>query len=284
MPGAASHHGEQECLRAPVLIGCQSFDRPFLTIGCGEDEEERCQQVIRCVIRRILFPHGEDRQGSRPEVSQIGLVIHQPIIDQRYGNDRQQGDEGENAVLRLVPRQPPGEHAHQQDGCQRIDSHQRIACNGCQKHQKAPVEQLLRQTPERPQQPYNGRRTYRRHEEIASQLDGVQPVAQTHVRHEQDDYGDKGEDDPSVGDAEGAFRHPHQQRPPSAEQHDAQPGMVEMLCEEAACIREQAPRNEHLLQEEMLGIEKQIILLHLPEQVAFPDEQAQGDDEEHSRP
>ena len=175
---------------------------------------------------------------------------------------------------------PPHHQRHQHHRSQRIDTHQRIA------HQRRQHDDAHRQPqapfpvgegggqgfPESPQQCRSRRYAQCCHIEEAAQLNDIYPVSQLHVRQQQDGHGDHRQHKPSLRNAERLLRQPHQQQPHATQHDDTQPGIIEMLAQPRAHIRQHAARHHHLLLEKQRRVQKYVVLLHLPKQVGFPEQ------------
>lgn len=77
---------------------------------------------------------------------------------------------------------------------------------------------LVGDAPEAPQQCRHDGRPDGRYEEMAPQLQQIDPVAHVDVGDQQEGDGNKHQDGPTVGDAEGTFDDSHHQQPPATEQ------------------------------------------------------------------
>ena len=87
-----------------------------------------------------------------------------------------------------------------------------------------------------------------------------------------------------MADTESALYEPGEQRPPDTEQRCAQPRLEKELCEIRAQKGEQSPRHHHLLFEEQGRIEKQVHLLHFPQEVVFKHRQQHKNSQQRQCP
>ena len=172
--------------------------------------------------------------------------------------------------------QAPQEDAHQQCSQQAVETYQRIEHSRRDKHIDGTQIILLRQQTEDPHSANSQRCADGSGEEITSQLQIIDPIAQIHI-HEDDGcerYQQYGR--PPDRNAERAPDDQQKHRPPQREQGDTQGRVIEKLCEITAQPRQQPTRSHHLLFQKQRCIQKEIQLLHFPKEVALVDEQTTG--------
>ena len=233
----------------------------------------------------MIFLCGEEeRELCPPDIGQVHLIIHQPVAQQRHSQDADHSQPAQHDGLTAFSRQLPGPQSHEQRRGQPVDARQGIARAAGRHHEEAAIQPFVRNRAETPEQSHRRRRTYRSHKEVAVQFQYVYPVAQVHIRQQQQRHGRKQHHSPVAWRLERFLHQQQQHEPPAAQQAHTQPRIVQELskphphpCQKSAC-------NNRLLLQEHHRVQEQIHLLHLPQLIPLKEKQRTGDDPQCDNP
>ena len=189
----------------------------------GSHGHERCRQnIIRYIVSVVLLVDDEEGQPRPPDVLDARLVEHEIIVVQGPEDDAEQSDDrGHHASGGCHVLQPPRQHDHEQRRQQSVEADERIEYGGAEHHIERTHVELGGQQPVEPHAGHGHGGADGSGEEVAAQLQVVNPVAQVDVGNQQGRHGDEQHQAPLHRDAERAPEDGHEQRPPQAEQRDA---------------------------------------------------------------
>ena len=142
----------------------------------------------------------------------------------------------------------------------------------------------LSQSAEAPEGGHHHRRADSGHKGIATLFQHIDPIAIIHDGQQEQRHRDERHRNPMVRQPEGTLSQPHQQQPPASEDRHTQPRIVEELRQISASPNQQAPRDQHFLLEEHLGMQEEILLLYHPELITLEHEQRYGSSHQSHQP
>ena len=202
------------------------------------------------------------------------------IAHQRHSNHC---NHRRQAVCHAIALHAPCHEAHQHAAPESIEPEQHVADARSQPYKQGGQEGFPRQTAIDPRQARSHQHADGSIEEVAAQLQEVDPVAQAGVGRQQARHGHQRHGHPFVRDAEGPLQQEHQKSPEQAQQARSEQGVIKVLRQVGSHPRQQSARGHHALPEEQGRVQKQVLLLYAIQIVRLKHRQQHRHNRQHRK-